>query len=296
MDAQMDYRRLWTFGGPVITELVEAYSSRRESPLDVLTRFADLRRTNKVSTLVAKRQRASDNTLQVTPRYSWMLFSIATTLVTLDQFGRSFSAYLSTYESFFASCEVGQIPERIAFLLYLLTYSDVPLKSRRLSSQSFRDSVHRHSKQTLAILKSRSRLEKEFEKWSGPHRRFHKRLWAAVRDYLKEGHEFHEYFRSAIAQSGVGSLSERIARNQDAILVGLEVPGDVWNLRFFRRIFDSPKDIKPRQIRLWFDRLRGDGGLPKNAAVERFDISFLYSPRMSDESRARCEGFRERSD
>jgi len=251
-----------------------------------------------VPTLRAQRQKdiASDDTLEITPRYSSMLFSISVTLATLVRFDRSLAAYLSQHEKFLQLHEVGEIPQRIAFLLYLLTYSNVPQKNDPLGSEPFRTSVCQQSDRIASRLESGDKLEEEFQAWRRNSQRFHKRLWAAVRDYLKEGCEFYRYFQCSLRENRLPILAERIAQDQDAILVGLEVPGDVWNLLFLKRIFSTDKKINPEQMRSWFDSLRKERRLPENAAVERFDVSFRYSPRMCDERRQQSCVFREDSD
>ena len=121
MDAQMDYRRLWAFGGPVVAELAEEYTARRADPLDVLLSFAsEPKKRSSIARLNARRQTSSENELGITPRYSWMLFSIAATLVTLDHFDRSLIAYLARHAGFL-SFEHSQLAPRMAFLLDLLT-------------------------------------------------------------------------------------------------------------------------------------------------------------------------------
>jgi hypothetical protein len=203
--------------------------------------------------------------------------------------------YLSRHKHFVLAGEVDQISERIAFLLYLLTYENIPNQVNGLGSKSFCTDVSRRSQRTIQLLNAPSDLEKRFHVWGKSSKRFHKRLWAALRDYLKKGgSDFYEYFESALNESNSEILAQRIALNQDTVLVGLEVPGDVWNLQFFKRVLGE--DIQPRQLRRWFDALRKDGRLPKNAAVERFDVTFRYSPRMCDERRERCCIFRKDSD
>jgi hypothetical protein len=298
MDAQMDARRLWTFGGPVVAELVEAYSTSR-NPIAALTKFSvEPRQSGKVATLAAKRQKADGERLKITPRYSSMLFSLATTLVTLGRYKRSLTVYLARNRGFL-SCEPKDIPERIAFLLYLLSYREVPKVSDPPGTRSFGDIVERHSSETLGILAARNALETEFEAWAKSDKRFHKRLWAALRDYVKQGSEFHEYFRSALNRNGLSELADHIDDLQGVILPGLEVPGDVWNLLFFDRVFGGPAtsgQIGSRRLRSWMDELKNDGGLPPDAAIERFDISFRYTPRMCDEGRERCCLLRAESD
>ena len=301
MDAQTDFRFVWWRGGPVISELVEAYCAARNDPLDVLEGFlkkADA--PGKVRSLVARRQLADDSTkLEFTPRYTWMLLSIATTMVLLHDFENSIAVYLARKKAFL-SCEATEIPHRIAFLLYLLTYSNIGNEpDKRPVEEPFRKAVMRRSHSVKRILDSHDDLDREYRKWSSSNRLFHKRLWAALRDYLKEGQEFHEHFQSALGESGLGWLSDLIHHQQDVVVAGLEVPGDVWNLRFLQRMFGSDAKshkIGPRQLRKWFDQLRHDERLPAHATVESSDISFRYSPKMCDERREGCCVFRAESD
>jgi hypothetical protein len=300
MGAQTDTRRLWTFGGPVFAELVEAYSTSRSSPITVLKQYVDRQRSGKVATLVPKRQKADgEGELKITPRFPSMLFSLVTTLVTLGRYRRRLTVYLARNRRFLL-CEPRYIPERIAFLLYLLSYRDVPNKVSDLNERVLgEDIAERHSRETLRILADRNALESAFKTWARSNKRFHKRLWAALRDYVKQGHEFSEYFRSALNRNGLSELADHIDNHQGVILPGLEVPGDVWNLLFFGRVFGRPAtsgQIGPRTLRSWMDGRKNDERLPTDAAIERFDISFQYSPRMCGEARERYCLLRAESD
>jgi hypothetical protein len=290
----------WTYNG----ELVDEYSAIEDNPFGILAGFAPgPTPLGSLPTLNAKRQVEGER-LKFTPRYPEMLFSIAVTLTILDDFDRNLMKYLYQYQDFLSVEEAGQIAPRVAFLFDLLTYYRMPKQSlavyqdidserNLLGSNSFRNAVIDHAGDAVAVLQSNRDLEGTFQEWVG--KRYHKRLWAAVRDYLKEGCEFYTYFQSALHQYGLRDLADRIAQQQDGVLVGVEVPGDVWNLLFFQRIFDADRKIQPRQLRSWFDRLRTKGQLPENAAVERLDVSFRYSPRMCDERRERSCLFRQKS-
>src|SRR5262249_11080662 len=157
--------------------------------------------------------------LAVTPRYSFMLFSISTTLVTLNAFDRSLSRYLAQNKGFFTSFPAEDIPGRIAFLLHLLTYREIPNGAQGdLGTQRFRHRVDRHANDKHRVLASQPNMEAEFRVWSGSNRRFHKRLWAALRDYLKQHSEFHGYFRSSLRRNGLRDLADVIDDNQNAII------------------------------------------------------------------------------
>jgi len=293
MDKQTPYRRVWEIAGPIMAELVEEYSTSRQSPLDRLAGFCpESALSGHLPRFKAKTQVAIEKLL-FTPRFPETLFSIAVTLAVLNHFCRSLTKYLLWHCDFLA-CDASVIAPRIAFLFDLLSYyempkqslsayPDIPTESNLLRSPSFCDAVIGQSERIMLLLKSGSGLEAKFQEWIG--NRFHKRLWAAIRDYLKEGREFHEYFRSALRQNGLRNLSHRVTQEQSAVLTGLEVPGDVWNLLFFQRVFTSDKNVQPKQFRSWFDHVRMMGQLPQNAAVERLDVSFRYSPRMCDERR-----------
>jgi len=298
LDAQTDFRKLWAYGGPVFAELVEAYTAHRDSPLKTLTNFIARPTTRgEVATLVAQHQEGGSEidafTLAITPRFPWMYFSVGTTLLTLSRFEGSLVAYLAAHESFLLQGSGIDLGRRAAFLLYLLTYSDVPAHVAHPDSQSFRNAVMRHAQRVARTLSSNCLLEAAYQAWNQSHRRYHKRLWAAFRDYVKRGGEFQRYFAEASAHRAE-RLSRIFGADSESILVDLEVPGDVWNLRFFTRLLGP--GIKPAQLRVWFDDLRQRQQLPADAAVERFDISFRFSPAMCDLRREGCCVFREISD
>jgi hypothetical protein len=65
------------------------------------------------------------------------------------------------------------------------------------------------------------------------------------------------------------------------MLGSLEIPGDLWNLRFFERLFGA--NVDPASFRGWYEALRHEVRLPAGTYVEQFDVSFDYSPSMCAE-------------
>jgi hypothetical protein len=129
------------------------------------------------------------------------------------------------------------------------------------------------------------------------------RFGRSVAGYLWQ----HEKF---LLSSGVDELPKRIAFLFD-VLTYLDVGRQNTSLKhklfstkvirhskktlsFFERVFGE--GLKPKRLRSWFDHLRKSRQLPANAAVERLDISFRYSPDMCDKVRQGNCIFRTNSD
>lgn len=75
------------------------------------------------------------------------------------------------------------------------------------------------------------------------------------------------------------------------MLDGLELPGDVWNLRFCETILPG-KQATSVALRRWFEELRDEDVLPRGYRVEQLDVTFIYSPSIGDRRRERSCLFR----
>jgi hypothetical protein len=113
---------------------------------------------------------------------------------------------------------------------------------------------------------------------------------------VKPGSRFQLLFHEALKARGRSDISESLRSNEADILGGLEVPGDVWNLRFFQRLFGA--DVNPQSIsqwpqffRQWYETLSKDEKFQADAYLEQFDVSFEYSPKCVTTVRTRHASF-----
>jgi hypothetical protein len=117
-----------------------------------------------------------------------------------------------------------------------------------------------------------------------------KRLWAALRDYLKHP-ELNTYFVNALKEANVPG-ADRWARSNPELVAALhvlELPGDVWNnAETFRTGLFSPYLAgerkswgMPRTIREIYDRLAAEDEI--RFYPEQLDVTFDFVPRMCEQ-------------
>ncbi|MFO7957388.1 MAG: hypothetical protein R6X33_09835 [Candidatus Brocadiia bacterium] len=127
-----------------------------------------------------------------------------------------------------------------------------------------------------------------------PHFR-RKRLWAALRDYLKRP-ELNTYFVDALREAEVPGADRWDGSNPELVgaLHVLELPGDVWNnAETFRTGLFSPYLIgerkswdMPRTIREVYDRLAAEDEI--GFYPEQLDVTFDFVPRMCEQQMCRA--------
>ncbi|MFQ5878948.1 MAG: hypothetical protein ACE5IZ_02075 [Dehalococcoidia bacterium] len=188
--------------------------------------------------------------------------SIYRTLKLLARLEWSFADYLKHLIDRFRSEPKGL--RRIAHCLDILTY-----RIRMPEDEAFR------------LLQSEKALADNFARWDKSAYKGHKRLWAALRDYRKPGgnESCYHYLE----------LCELCWPSESFGLEQLELPGDVWNIRFFeclveplakkaeipvsdnsalnaRRIYEVVKSVEPET----------------SFYPEQFDVSFDFAQRMCE--------------
>jgi len=286
-DQQRPYEDVWTKGAPIFAEIVKNYTEEPGPGFDALTRFTSSSgKRGGVDIFTSKRQSIDGQPIKYTPRFGMHIISIATTLHLLEQFNRNWVQYLSDNWNFIAGAkqpkEGDNRVSRIAFLMYLLTYSAVKrgMVSFETNEKGIKRHIENHSKRVKRLLDDKEELVKQFYRWSNKER-FHKRLWAALLDYLKPGSPYRAHFIEALEDLGndgfLGFLKE-----ENEILESLELPGDIWNLRFVNKIFKedigSPSELRERYRTIIQPQNMGAKFYP-----EQFDVSFSFSPHMCDE-------------
>src|SRR5581483_7231277 len=124
-------------------------------------------------------------------------------------------------------------------------------------------------------------LEDDFQKWKKRAGEGKKRLWAALRDYRKPGTIYHGWAND----SGLAWPEKNFE------LVQLELPGDVWNSRFFKTLVQplpaaagiSTRGSSRLVARRIYDALTAIDPTT-DFYPEQFYISFDFGQRMCDQT------------
>lgn len=131
------------------------------------------------------------------------------------------------------------------------------------------------------ILKDDDKFEEEFRKWYGGSERWHKRIWAALRDCKKHG------LLSEIFTKGIKDQNNQEVWNED-FTKQLELPGDIWNTRFFEKCIEPfAKNMEvslrgkktSKVVRDLWEKIKSK--CPESYP-EQLDITFDFVPRMCD--------------
>ncbi|RLC62958.1 MAG: hypothetical protein DRI01_06025 [Chloroflexi bacterium] len=284
-DQQRPYEQVWNQGGPVFAEVIAEYLSSVQTidhVLDLLSSYT-VSTEGMVDEYVSQRQKLQELPIRYTPRFGMHQLSIARSLGLLLRYQKSIATYLSANERFLlrVTGEYDSITWRMAFLLYLLSYDQIRKGMLSFHSQQleFRQDLQRKDNELQLLLHDMNQLENRYQKWVR-WERFHKRLWAALRDYLKPGSYFEVVFMKCL-EGTVGTEILSLLNRRYDILSWLELPGDTWNLQFSWKLFGA-NVASPQELRNSYIKLREMGIITGNFYPEQFDISFDFSPRMCD--------------
>ena len=294
-DQRRPWQGVWSDGGPIFAEIVRDYERQyksiedSEDLLELLSQFTLDRGTvggiERVDAFQAKHQRQAGEVIKFTPNDGRHLVSISRTLYNLVNFDGSIIHYLLHNGSFVfgPSLWVDDKPfVRMVFLLYLLSYDDI--HKGKTSFQRYRDEfahdLERYRQKIESLMQKRDTLDDKFSRWLNC--RFHKRLWAACRDYVKLGSYHQPIFQKALEAAKAKTVVDFFVQNRKEVLRSLELPGDTWNLTFNKSLFDN-KINSPRDLRLHYNRLRAQGRLSDEFYPEQFDVSWDYARRICDQ-------------
>jgi len=257
-DMKMSAKIVWTRGLPVFAAIVKEYVDV-DDPSKLLRNRRKPKGKGKVDTY-----RINDN-LEFTPRYPYHHDQIKRTLVILKEYDKSLVQFISKIIELYGNSDIGI--REIAHALYLLTYTD----SKKLSVSK-----------TIKILQNRDELDRSFKKWNKNTTNNKKRLWAALRDYVK-----HDKLCKCF-NNNLPKWSEYIN------LSDLELPGDVWNGLFAEKMLfplaeRNGVDTKgkrgksnvnaPMLARRIYEKIASASFYP-----EQLDVSFDIASRMCDKS------------
>lgn len=182
---------------------------------------------------------------------------------------------------------------RLAFRLYLLSYKDIGGKLKKRDVLELLETPRKGEEEVQSIrdiLCEKSKFEESYKVWKS--KRWHKRLWAALRDYKK-----HPQLSRIVTDKieKIEGETKRKFREENFNKEQLELPGDVWNNKpsFRNNIFaelielkDVPKSwMMPRIVRQLYDQLKKSDKNINDFYPEQFDVTFNFVPRMCEDCR-----------
>lgn len=285
-DQQRPWQDVWMMAGPIFAEVVQQYEKTTwaDDVLDLLLEFTSINAEGSVDIFSSKQQKIDGKTITYTPRFGSHMVSIARSLYILADFKGNIITYLSSNIQFIfktSSMQADSPILRMAFLYYLLSYDDIHtgMTSFHSQRQKFKDDLEQRRGYIDRLLQSINQLENTYYGWI--RHRFHKRLWASFRDYIKPGSYHEPIFIEALKRAKADSIVDLLEHNRKQVLCALELPGDTWNLAFNERLFDS-KINHPANLRQYYDQLRSEEILSDDFYPEQYDMSFDFAPRMCD--------------
>lgn len=233
-DIQRPWQDVWKNGRSIFREIVKSFYAtnfQSKSINDTKRKvrvFLDNFKTGRQK--VGKVRTFKYGNIEYTPRYPDQHTFIERTLTILaDQYEKDFIKFIG--ESIRRWKQNPQGLRHVAFDLYLLTYSKLDLNK------------------TVESLKNEKRHETLYSEWN----RFgYKRLWAALRDYRKARNYLElvqQGLCKAFSKEEGGRLYEIWARESNFDVNLLELPGDVWNINFMKRVVKPLTDNSGLQIK-----------------------------------------------
>jgi hypothetical protein len=288
-DQQRSWEDVWFLGGPVFAEICESYNQSTNGQ-DVINLLKSYTKVNpdvkkKDDVFSSKKQRIQVQLIDYTPRFGSHLVSIARVLRVLVDYDKSLAAFITSNANFvFAGKNINDdsIVARIAFLLYLISYDDIPsgLTSYTKQSEEFIQDMEFNYDYVKNLLVNKENLEDLYQWWL-INKRFHKRLWAAFRNYIKPGSRYADIFLKSLNSVGGSAISNFIINNRSEVVSQLELPGDIWNLRFNKFLFGD-EIARPADLREYYKKLNSPQNQMRGYYPEQFDVSWDFAPRMCD--------------
>jgi hypothetical protein len=266
-DRNKNVKNLWKKNSPII-ELVENYEE--VSKKKDVGAFFDAWEKNTNNQSKGKNKIAA---------YPADLESIKRTLILLHDYKKDLIRFISEAINKPKEAYPFDYCSRVAFSLFLLSYDNVgslakSKGNRETNGESLKESICKAKN----ILSDRNKFEKEFKNWAKSGQRWRKRIWAALRDYKKG--PVAKIFKDGIKDKAY------LRKWEEMPLYYLELPGDIWNARFFDRCIRPLIGIEvrgeaPKIIRGLYDELKG-----KNHELypEQLDITYDFTSRMCEQN------------
>jgi len=259
-DMQMPAKLVWGRGLPVFGTIVKQYADGAD-PANVLRDKLVERESGRVHTLKVGED------LKFTPRYSKQYDEIERTLKILVEYDRSLVQLMKSVLDHYHDKE--RSLRRLAHALYLLTYT------KQYGHEDASDILRRNG----------TKLDIEFQEWDKKTTEGgQKRLWAALRDYVK-----HDELRNCVEE--VFPSWPRYVEPS-----WLELPGDIWNEVFANKLLyslaertgvnaqgkrGSPNINAPTLARRIYSAVKASNP-SMSFYPEQLDVSFDFASRMCD--------------
>lgn len=214
---QRTWQYVWRIGQKIFVEIVKAFSTHdfdlSEDIADTRCEVTEFLDTFRGEQEPKKVRPFLHGEIEYRPRFPNQHNSIERTLTILaHRFDRNFVKF--TGESIKKWSHSRRGMHYVARDLFFLTYSDYPLQ------------------RTLELFDG----DADYPRWE--HYRY-KRLWAAVRDYRKARNYLHLFHQGLMEAFGrvVGEQLFDLWTTTDSFRVYLlELPGDIWNIEFLKRL------------------------------------------------------------
>ena len=300
-DHQMPFQRIWNIGGFVFSKLVEEYSSSNQSIEELVTKYYSTNE-NKFSfkcSIDESLPSEQKEKLQVDDRASEVQFksrfvttdfcSIYYTLYILEKVAeKSLIQYITKVIQLHLDPQTNRLDEkyskdiikRIAFALYILTYQSNKIKKKEQSIEDYisevKKSAESQNKEVNQILNDLKEFNSGYNKFSEERIYKCKRVWCALRDYMK-GLEFKDFFAK--------EMKDLLGDNIGNIfyLKQLELPGDVWNNNDKFISCNFPNKDHDRTFNKYLrEAFANQENNINEGYVEQFDITFSLAPRMCE--------------
>ncbi len=297
-DRQMPFKRIWDVGGYVLSHVVREHARSSRGALAVMTDHIDrvagqgdtglafvcpLEAPNKRLALYG----ITTGRVRFASRYvPDDVLAVLRTLQMLELVSdRSIARFISIVAP--ADLPIRRAIRRVAVALDAITYRSSGTSSATRLTEAMDKIPQAMAGEAQQFSEDPMKWVAEKEKRFSPFGK--KRLWCALRDYLKSP-EFNTHFVASLAASGAGN-ADRWRRDSSELrcaLDELELPGDTWNnnetfrdglftpyMANRRRTWDMPQTIR-RTYQLLNNDLRGV------FYPEQLDVTFDFVPRMCE--------------
>lgn len=314
-DRQMKFRKIWAVGGFVFSDMVENYKKNgveailkndginfKKDDNDELA-FIASREAGKNEILNKYYEKKDNDSVDFKPRcFASEYVSIVYTLYTLEKISdKSFVKYIIMIINNIIMSDLYKnnkelqkqlLIRGIAYGLYLLTYEDIGSpKKENLENNKWTTKLWNNAEKRSENLKNLltgsdknkfcSEIEPQFYKSKKTFKS--KRLWCALRDYIKS-QEYGNALKTELTNSGLDTDIVNDIFSKEAKQY-LELPGDVWNNNnIFRKciVKDCAKlEVKTNKKMNEFLRELYEKELTFGYP-EQFDVTFDFVPRMCD--------------
>ncbi len=295
-DRQMPFMRIWDIGGYVLSYIVREYSRDERDVTEAFTsHMVVVPRSGRAGLLLECPPAGPNRRLQsygitagpvrFASRYMPEdLVLILRTLLMLDKVaGRSLARFTASVIA--DQADHRDAIGRLATALYGLTYSAGGVVSAKQVPRRIRDDAAAIADEAESFVHDANSC---IEQWGRGFNRFRKkRLWCALRDYLKSP-EFNSQLVAALGGVGVHDADKWNCHEPSlqAAMDALELPGDVWNNNevFQAGLFspylanERPTWNMARTVREIHDILGTEG--TGAFYPEQLDVTFDFVPRM----------------